>query len=315
MCDNPETHRAAFGALVHYRVFKYILSVALTGLATDGRRPPDALFMLDLSDRADVRTAGDVPKLAASSGACSASIPVPISLKGLGHNILASRWYTGAPTPWPSVPWHQKKRRAVWRGQFRSYSECLGVRPGFGSGSGGGGSGCALRACEASCYGAPSSHAARLLLELARTECSQCACADSGAPPHPRAVAVRLGRSGLPLDASFSPCNPAHGDCAVATVHTAAQSAAQKRLGRLPFSQQANYSAVLELDGFGWQASLLSKLGLGSAVITQASLYPLWFDTLLQSGVHVLRVSGECGLGVHVHVFTCVQRLSLPAPH
>ena len=75
----------------------------------------------------------------------------------------------------------------------------------------------------------------------------------------------------------------------MATVHTAAQSAAQKRLGRLPFSQQANYSAVLELDGFGWQASLLSKLGLGSAVITQASLYPLWFDTLLQSGVHVLR--------------------------
>ena len=48
MCDNPEARRAAFGALVHYRVFKYILSVALAGLASDGRRPPDALFMLDL---------------------------------------------------------------------------------------------------------------------------------------------------------------------------------------------------------------------------------------------------------------------------
>ena len=48
MCDNPEARRAAFGALVHYRVFKYILSVALAGLASDGRKPPDALFMLDL---------------------------------------------------------------------------------------------------------------------------------------------------------------------------------------------------------------------------------------------------------------------------
>ena len=36
MCDNPEAHRAAFGALVHYRVFKYILTVALAGLASDG---------------------------------------------------------------------------------------------------------------------------------------------------------------------------------------------------------------------------------------------------------------------------------------
>lgn len=48
MCDNPATRRAAFGALVHYRVFKYVLSVALAGLASDGRRPPDALFLLDL---------------------------------------------------------------------------------------------------------------------------------------------------------------------------------------------------------------------------------------------------------------------------
>ena len=39
MCDNPEARRAAFGALVHYRVFKYILSVALAGLASDGRKP------------------------------------------------------------------------------------------------------------------------------------------------------------------------------------------------------------------------------------------------------------------------------------
>ena len=58
ICDNPEARRAALGALMHYRVFKYVLAVALAGLASDGRRPPDALFLLDLSDRADVRTPG-----------------------------------------------------------------------------------------------------------------------------------------------------------------------------------------------------------------------------------------------------------------
>ena len=29
-------------------------------------------------------------------------------------------------------------------------------------------------------------------------------------------LALAVGRSGLPLDASFSPCNPAHGDCTAA---------------------------------------------------------------------------------------------------
>ena len=193
-------------------------------------------------------TPGDVPKLAASSGACAASLPVPISLKGLkelgGHNILASRWHIREAMQWPSVPWHLKRRRAVWRGQFRSYSECLGVRPVSGVGVGGGGGGsCALRTCESSCYGAPASHTAKLLLELSRSACAGCACED-GAPPHPRAIAVRLGRSGLPLDASFTPCNPAHGDCLVADAHAAAQSAAQRRLGRLPFAQQATHTAT-----------------------------------------------------------------------
>ena len=39
VCDNADIRRAAFGSLVHYRVFKYVLAAALAGLASDGRRP------------------------------------------------------------------------------------------------------------------------------------------------------------------------------------------------------------------------------------------------------------------------------------
>ena len=41
------------------------------------------------------------------------------------------------------------------------------------------------------------------------------------------------------------------------------------------------------------QASLLSKLSLGSVVIAQRSLYPLWFDALLMTGKHVLRARAD----------------------
>ena len=36
--------------------------------------------------------------------------------------------------------------------------------------------------------------------------------------------------------------------------------------------QLTNFSALLELDGYGWQASLISKLTLGSLVRTYRAL-------------------------------------------
>jgi hypothetical protein len=54
-CDMSHLRRLAVGSLTHYRVFKYVLAAAIAGLASDGSRPPDALFILDLSDRADAR--------------------------------------------------------------------------------------------------------------------------------------------------------------------------------------------------------------------------------------------------------------------
>ena len=323
-CDIVAMRRLAAGTLSHYRVFKYILTAALAGLASDGTKPPDALFILDLTDRADLRLPGNVPKLASSSGACAASLPVPISLKGLGHTILASRdgatrdGATRVHTRWASVPWQRKLRRGVWRGAFRTYTECLGVRPATASSAASSSAtaaataaGCALRTCANHCYDG-ASHAAALLLDgdfLSRSECDRrrCACPHD-APPHPRALAVRLGRDAElrpMLDASFSACNPAHGDCSVALAHAARQSAAQRQLTGLPFAQLANFSAVIELDGYGWQASLLSKLSLGSVVITQASLYPLWFDGLLRSGEHVLRVRHDLAdLAAHLRTAT-----------
>ena len=57
-----------------------------------------------------------------------------------------------------------------------------------------------------------------------------------------------------------------------------------------PFAALGASRAVLEVDGFGYQASLMSKLTLGSPLIAPTSLFPLWYDGLLEDEVHLLRV-------------------------
>ena len=49
----------------------------------------------------------------------------------------------------------------------------------------------------------------------------------------------------------------------------------------------------VEVDGHGYQASLLAKLLMGSAVVTQRSHWPLWFEHALQPDVHVVRVRSD----------------------
>ena len=55
-----------------------------------------------------------------------------------------------------------------------------------------------------------------------------------------------------------------------------------------------NWKYQIEVDGHGYQASLLSKMLLGSAVLTQRSHFNLWFQDdetgPLVDGVHVVRV-------------------------
>lgn len=200
----------------------------------------------------DCRLHPEVPKLVSSTGACAASLPVPISLKGLGHTLLASRdgtkrdGTTRVHTDWVSVPWERKRRRGVWRGAHRTYSECLTPTSQEGQG-------CVLRTCATRCYRSGASHAAGLMAELTQRECPQCVCPDA-VPPHPRALAVRLGGDdALPLDTSYSLCSKARGGCELAARRAALQTARQRRLEGMPFSALANFSAVLELDGFGWQ--------------------------------------------------------------
>ena len=112
VCDQgPRERRAQMGGLGHLRVLLYVLSGAVAGLATDGTKPPDALAILDLSDRADTAMPDGVLKLASTTGACGGSaLPVPVSLKGYDHNMLASRWYLrDATPPWPRVPWPRNR--------------------------------------------------------------------------------------------------------------------------------------------------------------------------------------------------------------
>ena len=62
----------------------------------------------------------------------------------------------------------------------------------------------------------------------------------------------------------------------------------------IPFERLAEWKAVLEVDGLGYQASLLAKLTLGSIVISPSSLFPTWYEPLLQHKVrrpHTLRSS------------------------
>ena len=227
--------QATLGTLAQYRAFRYVLALALAGLSSDGRRPPDASFVLDLGDRSDLRLRGDVPKLAATTGGCAASLPVPIALKGFNDNLwleVLRKPHLGGGSlwRWPQVAWSKKRRRAVWRGAFRSYSDCLRpttTRSWAAEGAESATGSCGLRACSNYCYSHSSrsenssaratssstfasrdtaSHAASLALEMARTECPRCSC-PGGLPPHPRAIAVRL--SSAASAASTSPTTAA----------------------------------------------------------------------------------------------------------
>ena len=101
---------------------------------------PDAAFVLDLSDRADVDIG--LPKLA-STGGCAANLPIPFALKGYGFNA----WFSelGPSWRWPAtaVGWAQRRAGAVWRGAKRSYGACVHAtggawpgRPAQGEGEG-----------------------------------------------------------------------------------------------------------------------------------------------------------------------------------
>ena len=269
VCDHAHFRRAQLGALGHYRIFKYLLAVAAAR-----RSLPDALFIMDLSDRADTPLSHGVPKFASTTGACHDALPVPISLKGFGHNLLASRWYTGGGRrmQWPQIEWARKQQVAVWRGAARQYSECLHPSRGHASGNRAShASRCRLDATTAikcACYAQSSSRARALILELAHGSCQVCGiapratwphepratCSRSTQPPspHPRTSAVTMASArhlSNRLDAAFTPCNPP-GDCTVAT-HLAESGL---RVGQgWPFPHLANFTALLELDGFGWQ--------------------------------------------------------------
>jgi len=284
------------GALTHYREFKFALVSALAGLGPEGSKPPDVAFILDLTDRAAIRLKDDVPKLASSAGACAQSLPAPISLKGYGSNTWQEELRTpafggGAGWKWAHADWHAKDARAVWRGGVRSYGDCLQQTAQWSPTS------CALRPCyNYSCFGQNDSAAA------AAVERRACALsASSGTPTeyeHPRdrllrspTAAVEGAGDTLALDVGATACEETHlqHQCGMATL----RRRGIRMASGVPFRELATGRAVLEVDGEGYQASLASKLTLGSAVLTVDSLFPLWYDdgdALLRDGEHLLRV-------------------------
>ena len=284
------------GTLTHYREFKFALVSALAGLGPEGSKPPDVAFILDLTDRADVRLENDVPKLASSAGACAQSLPAPISLKGYGSNTWQEELRTpafggGAGWKWAHADWHAKDARAVWRGGVRSYGDCLQQTAQWSPTS------CALRPCyNYSCFGQNDSAAA------AAVERRACALSASSGTPieyeHPRdrllrspTAAVEGAGDTLALDVGATACEETHlqHQCGMATL----RRRGIRMASGVPFRELASGRAVLEVDGEGYQASLASKLTLGSAVLTVDSLFPLWYDdgdALLRDGEHLLRV-------------------------
>ena len=123
--------------------------------------------------------------------------------------------------------------------------------------------------------------------------CSRRFSADSCVPSganwslHPRSRLVALGaREPTLLDAAFT----AHDQ------HMPRRLGAQLSGGRplaapMPFTRMSAYRYLLAVDGHGWQASLASKLMLGSVVISVRSRFALWFEGLLRHDEHVVRVS------------------------
>ena len=294
---------ASKGTLTHFREFKFLLSAAMQ-LVDDGDRV-DAAFVLDLTDRADLRWAADerLPRFASTSGACAASLPVPIMLKGYSSNIFQEKLRSlslggGAGWRWPSIGWKQKVRRVVWRGAARTYSSCLDltrrrVAPPD--------SPCHWReTCSAYCYHRPreTGRASTTLLAMG----ASAGCPLNGVP-HSRLQAVAMRRAessrqkdaeAVQLDARLTPCveKGKEAECSATALRSRGLRVNDQPLA---FTALVEYIGVLELDGYGWQASLLSKLTLGSVVVAQESLFPLWYDDLLKDGVHLLRTRTDLG--------------------
>ena len=74
-----------------------------------------------------------------------------------------------------------------------------------------------------------------------------------------------------------------------------ARAGARTTIGPVPVAQHACCSRVRssfgdrELDGYGYQASLASKLALGVCVISPPSRFPSWIENFLQPNEHLLR--------------------------
>ena len=252
-------------------------------------------FVLDLTDRADLRWAGNerLPRLASTNGACAASLPVPIMLKGYQSNIFQEKLRTrslagSSQWRWPSTAWEQKSRRVVWRGSAREYSQCLELTraaPGVP---------CQWRkVCDQFCYHQGKHERGGATAALAAM--GRAADCPRDGIPHPRLKAVAANLQPveeigtLQLDARLTPCTE-KAECSAAALR-----ARGLRVNDDPvaFPALANSIGVLELDGYGWQASLLAKLTLGSVVLAQRSLFPLWYDDLLHDGVHLLRTTAD----------------------
>jgi len=265
---------------------------------------PDAAFVLDLSDRADVDIG--LPKLA-STGGCAANLPIPFALKGYGFNA----WFSelGPSWRWPAtaVGWAQRRAGAVWRGAKRSYGACVHATGGAWPPAAGPDGAARCSPGQRACYASNASVASARRTQL-RRRCGAAGggarCAARGAVRHPREVAVDAELSDL--DAGFVRSDGAlNASAQLVVARLPPQRAARGGRGgraaavarssyvkreQLSFADLAHWRAVLVLDGFGYATSLAAAMTLGAAVVAPHSLYPMWFEGLLRDGDDVVRV-------------------------
>ena len=264
---------------------------------------PDAAFVLDLSDRADVDIG--LPKLA-STGGCAANLPIPFALKGYGFNA----WFSelGPSWRWPAtaVGWAQRRAGAVWRGAKRSYGACVHATGGAWPPAAGTDGAARCSPGQRACYASNASVASARRTQL-RRRCGAgggARCAARGAVRHPREVAVDAELSDL--DAGFVRSDGAlNASAQLVVARLPPQRAARGGRGgraaavarssyvkreQLSFADLAHWRAVLVLDGFGYATSLAAAMTLGAAVVAPHSLYPMWFEGLLRDGDDVVRV-------------------------
>ena len=180
-----------------------------------------------------------------------------------------TRWHS-----WPSIGWEHKARRVIWRGAMRSYSSCVDVTPS-----------CEWQEmCDAFCYHDRRPNRAGLVATRVAALAHRLGCASSSRP-HPRAILASIHSStngttrgstrgsmhSMALDVGLTPCRDGHtAECSSAALRARGMQVSEQTIG---FSELARHIGVMELDGYGWQASLLAKLTIGSVVIAQDSLF------------------------------------------